>query len=147
MEEVPVEIIEDRLAKKIKKKIAKMEAELKKSFGIDLDDPKFQIADYDVPEPRPQKRARREPDIFRQMHQPMMGPMMGMGPPMGMMPPPGMMMPPPPGMGPHMGRPPMMPPPPGYMMPMAGRGPPPPGMIPPPHMGVNPRMPAPGQPQ
>lgn len=68
MEEVPVEIIEDRLAKKIKKKIAKMESELKKSFGIDLDDAKFQIADFEVPEPRPRKLNRREPDIFRQMH-------------------------------------------------------------------------------
>lgn len=41
MEEVPVEIIEDRLAKKIKKKIAKMEGELKRAFGIELDDTKF----------------------------------------------------------------------------------------------------------
>mmetsp|Transcript_21647 Transcript_21647/g.26595 ORF Transcript_21647/g.26595 Transcript_21647/m.26595 type:complete len:97 (+) Transcript_21647:198-488(+) len=67
MEEVPVEIIEDRLAKKIKKKIAKMEADLKKSFGIDLDDAKFQLTDYDAPEPRARKLNRREPDIFRQM--------------------------------------------------------------------------------
>ena len=56
MDEVPVDIIEDRIAKKINKKKAKMEAELKKAFGIDLDDPKFNLADYDVPEPRPRKR-------------------------------------------------------------------------------------------
>ena len=65
MEEVPVEIIEDRLAKKIKKKIAKMEGELKRAFGIELDDSKFSLADYDVPEPRPRKLNRKEPDVFR----------------------------------------------------------------------------------
>ena len=52
MDEVPVDIIEDRIAKKINKKKIKMENELKKAFGIDLDDPKFNLADYDIPEPR-----------------------------------------------------------------------------------------------
>lgn len=64
MEEVPVDIIEDRIAKKINKKKTKMESELKKTFGIDLDDPKFSLTEYDVPEPRP-RRIRQEPDIFR----------------------------------------------------------------------------------
>ena len=52
MDEVPVDIIEDRIAKKINKKKIKMENELKKAFGIDLDDAKFNLADYDIPEPR-----------------------------------------------------------------------------------------------
>ena len=52
MDEVPVDIIEDRIAKKINKKKIKMENELKKAFGIDLDDTKFNLADYDIPEPR-----------------------------------------------------------------------------------------------
>ena len=140
MDEVPVDIIEDRIAKKINKKKAKMEAELKKAFGIDLDDPKFNLADYDVPEPRPRKLNRTEPDIFRQIHHPMVAgpPMLGLPPPPGMMPPPPGIFGPPPGM-PHLQRPPMIPPP-GYRMPppMPGRGPP---MMPP--MGANPRMPVP----
>ena len=138
MDEVPVDIIEDRIAKKINKKKTKMENELKKAFGIDLDDAKFNLADYDAPEPRARKLNRKEPDIYRQIH-PMVGPMMGIAPPPGMMPPPGMFRPPP-GM-PLMQRPPMGPPPPGYHMPpgMPGRGPPP--MMPP--MGANPRMPHP----
>ena len=103
MDEVPVDIIEDRIAKKINKKKVKMEKELKNAFGIDLDDPKFNLADYDVPEPRGRKLNRTEPDIFRQVH-----PMPMMPPPLGMMPPPGMFGPPPPGMAPPMGRPPMM---------------------------------------
>ena len=65
MDEVPVDIIEDRIAKKINKKKAKMEAELKKAFGIDLDDAKFNLEEYDVPEPRPRKLNRKEPDMFR----------------------------------------------------------------------------------
>ena len=134
MDEVPVDIIEDRIAKKIKKKKTKMENELKKAYGIDLDDPKFNLADYDAPEPRPRKLNRKEPDIFRQFHPPPM-----LAPPPGMLPPPPHphhpgMFGPPPGM-PHMQRGPgphMIPPPPGYRMPppMPGRG-----MIPPPPMG------------
>jgi len=131
MDEVPVDIIEDRIAKKINKKKAKMESELKKAFGIELDDPKFNILDYEVPEPRPRKLNRNEPDIFRQVH-PMAGPMMGMGPP-GMLPPPPMF-----GL-PHgmhgIARPPMRPPP-GYLIPMTGRPP----LMP---MGGGPRMPHP----
>eukprot|EP00354_Favella_ehrenbergii_P010841 CAMPEP_0170468874 /NCGR_PEP_ID=MMETSP0123-20130129/11895_1 /TAXON_ID=182087 /ORGANISM="Favella ehrenbergii, Strain Fehren 1" /LENGTH=175 /DNA_ID=CAMNT_0010735561 /DNA_START=164 /DNA_END=691 /DNA_ORIENTATION=- len=138
MEEVPVEIIEDRLAKKIKKKIAKMEADLKKSFGIDLDDAKFQLTDYDAAgatSAQAQSKGARHlpPDA-----QPMMGPMMGMAPPMGMMPPPPGMFGPPPGMAPPMGRPPMIPPPPGYMMPPMAGGRPPMG---PPPLGAAQRMP------
>ena len=56
MEGVPTEIIEERLAKKIRKKKNKLEAELKKRFEIDLDDPKFDLNDFEVPEPRPRKR-------------------------------------------------------------------------------------------
>ena len=56
MEGVPPEVIEERLAKKVKKKLNKLEAELKKRYGIDLDDEKFDIRDYEVPDPRPQKR-------------------------------------------------------------------------------------------
>ena len=140
MDEVPVDIIEDRIAKKINKKKAKMENELKKAFGIDLDDKNFNLADYDVPEPRPRKLNRTEPDIFRQIHHPMVTgpPMLGLPPPPGMMPPPPGIFGPPPGM-PHLQRPPMIPPH-GYRMPppMPGRGPP---MMPP--MGANPRMPPP----
>lgn len=119
MEEVPVEIIEDRVAKKINKKKAKMESELKKAFGIDLDDPKFNLADYDVPEPRPRK-LRKEPDIFRQVLP--MGHLIPISMPGMLPPPPGMFGPPPrmpgPGMPPRPG---MIPPPPGYHMPMPGR--------------------------
>ena len=150
MEEVPIDIINDRLAKKIKKKIAKMEGELKKSFGIDLDDPKFNPADYDIPEPRPRKLNRKEPDIYRQIRP--MGPLVGLPPP-----PPGMMGPIPPGFmaggpppprppmgappmaGPPMaGRPPFPPPP--YGMPMHGRGAPPPMMPMGPGANAPPRM-------
>ena len=140
MEEVPVDIIEDRVAKKINKKKAKMENELKKAFGIDLDDPKFNLADYEVPEPRPRRLNRTEPDIYRQV-QPMVGPMMGMPPP-GMLPPPPGMFGPPPGMHPAMGRPPMIPPPPGYPMQMPGRPP----LIPPMDANGNPRAPPQMQP-
>jgi hypothetical protein len=56
MEGVPTEVIEERLAKKVRKKKNKLEAELKKKYGVDLDDEKFDIRDYEVPEPRPQKR-------------------------------------------------------------------------------------------
>ncbi len=72
-------------------------------FGIDVDDPKFNIKDYEIPNPRPPKKK----------------------PEMGMMPPPGMYYPPPGMAPPPMG---MMPPP--YMrMPPPGMGS---GMVPPP---------------
>jgi len=53
MEGVPAEVIEERLAKKVRKKKNKLEAELKKKFSIDLDDEKFDIRDFEIPEPRP----------------------------------------------------------------------------------------------
>ena len=56
MDEVPAEVIEERLAKKINKKKIKLEQELKKVYGIDLDDPKFDLADYEIPDIRPRKR-------------------------------------------------------------------------------------------
>ena len=138
MDEVPVEIIEDRIAKKINKKKAKMDNELKKAFGIDLDDAKFNIADYEVPEPRPRKMNRSEPDIFRQIPPPMMG-----APPPGFPGPGGMPMPPPPGMFAYPpGMPPRPPmgiaPPPGYRMPHPMHGRPP--MMQPPQEGGKPQL-------
>lgn len=53
MEGVPPDVIEDRLARKIKKKKIALEKELKKLFKIDLDDPKFKLDDFDIPDPRP----------------------------------------------------------------------------------------------
>lgn len=52
MEGVPAEVIEERLQFKMKKKKQKLEKELQR-MGINVDDPKFNIKDYDVPEPRP----------------------------------------------------------------------------------------------
>ena len=104
MEGVPAEVIEERLVMKMTKKRQKLEKDLLK-LGIDLDDPKFNIKDYEIPNPRPPKRR---PEM------------------MGMMPPP-MYYPPP------MGMPPMGPPPPGYMrMPPPGMAPPMMGGPPPP---------------
>ena len=56
MEGVPTTIIDERLQRKLKKKRQKIEAELKKQYAIDLDDPKFKLTDYDIPDPRPSKR-------------------------------------------------------------------------------------------
>ena len=56
MEGVPPEVIEDRLARKVKKKKIALEKELKKLYKIDLDDPKFKLDDFEIPDPRPQKR-------------------------------------------------------------------------------------------
>ena len=56
MEGVPTNIIDERLQRKLKKKRQKIEAELKKAFGIDLDDAKFKLTDFDIPDPRPSKR-------------------------------------------------------------------------------------------
>ena len=53
MDEVPVQIIEERITKNIRKKLSKLESQLKKQYGIDLDDSKFNLADYEVPQPRP----------------------------------------------------------------------------------------------
>lgn len=63
MEGVPAEVIEDRLRRKVQKKMVQLEKELKKQFKIDLEDPKFKLADYEMPDPRPKKPI---PDIFRQ---------------------------------------------------------------------------------
>lgn len=62
MEEVPAEVIEDRLRRKVKKKMIQLEKELKKLYKIDIDDPKFRLDDYQMPDPRPKKPYR---DIFR----------------------------------------------------------------------------------
>lgn len=62
MEGVPADVIEDRLRRKIKKKMIQLEKELKKLYKIDLDDSKFRLEDYSMPDPRPKKSVR---DIFR----------------------------------------------------------------------------------
>lgn len=62
MEGVPPDVIEDRLRRKIKKKMIQQEKELKKLYKIDLDDPKFRLEDFQMPDPRPKKVHR---DIFR----------------------------------------------------------------------------------
>ena len=56
MEGVPTDVIDERLQRKLKKKRTKIEAELKKLFGIDLDESKFNLQEFDIPEPRPSKR-------------------------------------------------------------------------------------------
>ena len=127
MEGVPAEVIEERLNFKLNKKRQKLEKELLKQ-GIDVDDAKFNINDFDVPNPRPPKK---KPEMLPGMPPGAMfyPPPMGM-PPMGMGPPPMGM--PPMGMGP-----PPMGMPPGFMrMPPPGMGPPPMGM--PPGMGMPP---------
>jgi len=62
MEGVPADVIEDRLRRKVKKKMIQLEKELKKLYKIDLDDAKFRLEDYLMPDPRPKKPHR---DIFR----------------------------------------------------------------------------------
>lgn len=62
MEGVPADVIEDRLRRKVKKKMIQLEKELKKLYKIDLDDPKFRLEDFQMPDPRPKKNTR---DIFR----------------------------------------------------------------------------------
>ena len=66
MEGVPAEVIEDRLRRKVKKKMIYLEKELKKLYKIDIDDPAFRLVDYDIPEARPKKVV---PDVFRQSMQ------------------------------------------------------------------------------
>jgi hypothetical protein len=46
MEGVPADVIEDRLRRKVKKKMIQLEKELKKLYKIDLDDAKFRLEDY-----------------------------------------------------------------------------------------------------
>jgi hypothetical protein len=95
MEGVPQEVIEDKLARKVKKKKIALEKELKRLFKIDLDDPKFKLDDYEIEDPRPRKRHGNNKDIFRQV--PLMPTLPQMMPPHGapMMPPPGAPMMPP----------------------------------------------------
>ena len=90
-------------------------------MGINVDDQKFNIKDFEIPNPRPPKK---KPDNIMGQPPPMFYPPHG-GPPMGM-PPPGFMRMPPPGMGMP---PPGMPPPGGMRPPMPGEfmGGPPPG--------------------
>ena len=96
MEGVPAEVIEDRLRRKVKKKMIQIKNELKKTFKIDIEDPKFKLEDYEIPEPRPKNPV---PNLFRAQipGMKMMGGMMMMPPPGGMMsmppPPQGMPMP------------------------------------------------------
>lgn len=52
MEGVPPEVIEERLNYKLNKKRQKLEKDLLK-MGINVDDPAFNIKEYEVEEPRP----------------------------------------------------------------------------------------------
>ena len=111
MEGVPAEVIEERLNYKLNRKRIKLEKDLKK-MGIDIDDPNFNIKDYEVPDPRPPKRKEPmmmflPPGLPPGAMPPGMPPG-GMPPGMMRMPPPGMM---PPGMGPPGQGPPRMAPP------------------------------------
>lgn len=135
MEGVTAEVIEERLNMKLTKKRQKLEKDLL-AKGINMDDPKFNIKDYEIPNPRPQKRR---PEMMGMMppppHMYYPPPPYGMMPPPGGPPPPGYMRMPPPGMGPPppgMGPPGMMMPPGGMMRPpmMPQGGPPPPGFPP-----------------
>lgn len=98
MEGVPSEVIEDRLSKKIRKKMMKLEKELKAQYAIDLEDSKFDLKDWEVADPRPCKRHKAN---HLPGHLPPLGGQGGFLPPPGMfppgMPPPaGFRMPPPP---------------------------------------------------
>ena len=44
------------MQRKLKKKRTKIEAELKKLYGIDLDDARFNLHEFEIPDPRPSKR-------------------------------------------------------------------------------------------
>jgi hypothetical protein len=52
MEGVPASVIEERLNIKLVKKRQKLDKELK-AMGIDVDSSKFNIKDYETPDPRP----------------------------------------------------------------------------------------------
>ena len=77
MEGVPPNVIEERLRRKVKKKMTQLEKELKRQFKIDIEDSKFRLEDYEMPDPRPKKAV---PDPFRLQIPKMMSKMMG--PPM-----------------------------------------------------------------
>ncbi len=123
MEGVTGEVIEERLNIKMMKKRQKLEKELIK-MGINIDDPKFNIKDYEIPNPRPPKKRPEMPGMVPMFYPPPFGMPPGA-------PPPGFMrMPPPPGMGPPgmmpppgMMRPPFYPPPEGFA-PFPGPAPP-----------------------
>ena len=72
MEGVPTQIIDERLQRKLKKKRQKIEAELKKQYGIDLDDPKFKLTDYEVSDPRPSKRPFQDGSVLGHLLAPIM---------------------------------------------------------------------------
>ena len=55
MEGVPAEVIEERLNYKLNKKRQKLEKELLK-MAINVDDPKFNIKEFEVADPRPMKK-------------------------------------------------------------------------------------------
>lgn len=57
MEGVPASVIEERLNIKMVRKRQKLEKELK-TMGIDVDSNKFNIKDYETPDPRPQKKKK-----------------------------------------------------------------------------------------
>ena len=59
---IPQEIIEERLHQKTIQKATKLENDLKK-MGINVDDPKFDIALFEVPNPRPPKAKRAMPPM------------------------------------------------------------------------------------
>jgi len=82
MEGVPAEAIEEKMIHKLSSKRMKIEKELTK-MGINVDDPNFDLKDYEVPVPNPPKKKQENVPPFM-MH--------GMPPP-GFMPP--MMHPPP----------------------------------------------------
>ena len=58
MEGVPAEVIEERLQIKLTRKRQKLEKELK-TMGIDVDSAKFNIKDYETPDPRPIKKNKK----------------------------------------------------------------------------------------
>ena len=72
MEGVPGDVIEDRLQRKLKKKRQKLEAELKRIYGIDLEDPKFNLGDYEMPDPRPSKKGKPDARIPGHILEPLM---------------------------------------------------------------------------
>jgi hypothetical protein len=54
MEGIPQEIVDERVHQKTVQKMNKLDQELKK-MGINVDDPNFDISQFEVPNPRPPK--------------------------------------------------------------------------------------------